>query len=224
MKSKPKNHSTPIGNVNVKFDLFAQDLKNRIVVDIQHERFSDHYDRFLHYLMVALLEQVAKAENYRPPLTVYTIVVLTSGDKHKKDVAIIDFDPRDLEGTRLNEIPHKVIYLCPKYVTDKTPEPLREWLLAINDSLDEEVDESLYTHPQIRQVFDIIERDSVTPQERAEMFEESHAEELRLQDMEQSIGQVIRSMSEKGLEPEEIADLTSLPLDDVQTLLVLDEN
>ena len=38
-----KSFDPPIGRVDIKFDLFAQDLQNRIVVDIQHERFSDHY-------------------------------------------------------------------------------------------------------------------------------------------------------------------------------------
>jgi hypothetical protein len=44
------------------------------------------------------LEQVASAKNYHPKLTVYTIVVLTSGDRHKVDRATIDFDPKDPDG------------------------------------------------------------------------------------------------------------------------------
>ncbi len=191
-----KSFAPPIGNVDVKFDLFAQDLKNRIVVDIQHERFSDHYDRFLHYHCVALLEQVANADNYRPHLTVYTIVVLTSGDHHKTDIAIIDFDPHDLRGNALGEIGHKVIYLCPKYVSDQTPAPLREWLLAIDDSLDETVDASQYERAEIRQLFDIIQKDRVTPTERAEMFEETHQEELKQSSFAQGL--------EKGREEGEI--------------------
>lgn len=191
-----KSFAPPIGNVDVKFDLFAQDLKNRIVVDIQHERFSDHYDRFLHYHCVALLEQVANADNYRPHLTVYTIVVLTSGDHHKTDIAVIDFDPHDLHGNALGEIGHKVIYLCPKYVSDQTPAPLREWLLAIDDSLDETVDASQYARAEIRQIFDIIQKDRVTPTERAEMFEEAHQEELKQSSFAQGL--------EKGWEEGEI--------------------
>jgi len=165
-----KSFKPPIGNVNVEFDLFAQDIKNRIVVDIQHERYSDHYDRFLHYQMVAILEQVKKSKNYRPDLTVYTIVVLTSGDKHKTDVAVTDFDPRDLKGNSLGEIPHKVIYLSPKYVNEETPESIREWLMAIDDSLDGEVDESQYKHPEIQRVFDIIKESGVSAYEQQKIF------------------------------------------------------
>ncbi|MDM8527532.1 hypothetical protein QUF58_04900, partial [Anaerolineales bacterium HSG24] len=50
-----KSFSPPIGRVDARFDLFAEDEKNRLVVDIQHVRYGDHYDRFLHYHCVAIL-------------------------------------------------------------------------------------------------------------------------------------------------------------------------
>jgi len=128
---KDKSYDPPIGSVSTKFDLYAEDKKNRIVVDMQHVRFADHYQRFLHYHCAALLEQVVKAKDYRAPLKVFTIVILTSGDRHKKDVATIDFDPKDRKGEPLGEIDHKIIYLCPKYLQDDTPKLYREWLEAI---------------------------------------------------------------------------------------------
>ena len=76
-----KSFSPIVGHVNSRFDLFAEDKKNRIIVDIQHKRYSDHYDRFLHYHCVALIEQISSSTNYKPDMNVYTIVVLTSGDK-----------------------------------------------------------------------------------------------------------------------------------------------
>ena len=39
-----KSLDPPIGNVDVKFDLFAQDLKNRIIVDIQQHRVTTGVD------------------------------------------------------------------------------------------------------------------------------------------------------------------------------------
>lgn len=223
-----KSFDPPIGRVDIKYDLYAQDLKNRIVVDIQHERFSDHYDRFLHYQMAAILDQISSAENYRPPLSVYTIVVLTSGDKHKTDVAITDFDPHSLKNEPLGEIPHKVLYLSPKYVNDETPPPYREWLLAINDSLDESVDESQYTKPEIRQIFGIIEKDAITPTERARMIEESHSDELKQtsfeQGIEQGVEQLIRTMHANGVEATSIASMTELSLAQVQSILDQENN
>ncbi|MCP4110961.1 MAG: hypothetical protein GY749_36470 [Desulfobacteraceae bacterium] len=167
-----KSFQPTVGKIDTKFDLFAEDRENRVVVDIQHMRLPDHYHRFLYYHCIALIEMVTSSKDYTPGLSVYTIVVLTSGDRHKKDVGITDFDPKDTEGRPFNEIPHKIIYLCPKYVNDKTPGPYREWMLAINDSLDEEVDESKYKHPDIRKLFELIEKDMITPKEYAAMKNE----------------------------------------------------
>ena len=92
-------------------------------------------------------------------MQVFTLVVLTSGDKYKNDISIIDFDPHDLQGQPLGEIPHKVLYICPKYLNDKTPKQYREWMLAIADSLDEEVDETQYSLREVQKIFDYIEKD-----------------------------------------------------------------
>ncbi|MBE9561859.1 MAG: PD-(D/E)XK nuclease family transposase [Proteobacteria bacterium] len=175
-----KTYTPPIGNVAVKFDLYAEDKKNRIIVDIQHVRFPDHYHRFLHYHCAALLEQIASSGNYQPDLRVFTFVILTSGDKHKKDISIIDFDPKDLQGNPIDEIPHKVIYICPKYLDKSTtPKKYHEWLEAIEDSLDEQVDESHYSSPEIQQVFDLIEKKQVTPEELAIMIDEYGIEQIK---------------------------------------------
>jgi hypothetical protein len=54
-----KSFNPPIGRVASRFDLFAEDPQNRVIVDIQHVRFADHDDAFLHYHCAAILEQVA---------------------------------------------------------------------------------------------------------------------------------------------------------------------
>jgi hypothetical protein len=113
-----KSFSPVIGNVDSRFDLFAEDKKNRIVVDIQHKRLADHYDRFLHYHCATLLEQVTNAYDYKPRRQVLTLVVLTSGDRHKTDISITDFEPKTLAGKGLGETQHKVIYIAPKYATE----------------------------------------------------------------------------------------------------------
>ena len=195
-----KSFDTPIGKVIPRFDLFAQDTKNRVIVDIQHARFQDHYDRFLHYHCVALLEQIASSKSYRPDLKVFTLVVLTSGDHHKKDISIIDFDPKDLNGNPIGEIPHKIIYICPKYVNDNTPEPFREWMEAILDSLDEQVDESHYHNPEIRKIFDYIEKDQISAEERTKMIDEYDEEELKRETFNKGKAAGIQEGLKEGLE------------------------
>jgi len=229
-----KSFEPIIVRVDSRFDLFAEDKTNRIIVDIQHVRSADHYDRFLHYHCVALLEQVANAKNYSPDLTVYTIVVLTSGDRHKVDMAMIDFDPKDRQGNPLGEIHHKIIYLCPKYVSEETPASYRQWLEAIDDSLDEEVDETRYDSPCIQDVFKLIERSSISPQELAGMKEEYNLEEVqekkylagRKEGVEEGLEKgkekekltIAKTMLKKGLEPELIHEITGISLVRLQAL------
>ncbi|WP_394752883.1 PD-(D/E)XK nuclease family transposase [Crenothrix sp.] len=209
-----KSFKPTVGYVDSRFDLFAQDDKNRIIVDIQHAQNADHYDRFLHYHCVALLEQIAKAKNYRPALKVFTIVVLTSGDRHQKDVLTIDFDPKDLQGNGVNEIPHKVLYLCPKYVNDNTPKAYREWLAAIQDTLDEEVDESHYHDAMIQKTFDSIEKDGITPTERAAMFEEYNQREL----INAQVANIVKNLRAMGLDEHAIINATGLTSEDIAAL------
>jgi predicted transposase/invertase (TIGR01784 family) len=194
-----KTFTNPIGNVNSRFDLFAEDKKNRTIVDIQHVRFPDHYDRFLHYHCAAILEQVTSSETYHPTLQVFTIVVLTSSDKHKTDISIIDFDPKDLQNNSLKEIPHKVIYVCPKYVNEQTPQPYREWLQAINDSLDGEVDETLYQRVEIQKIFSLIEKNQISPQEYARMKDEYGYEQIGRDQFNKGVEKGVEKGIEKGI-------------------------
>lgn len=217
-----KEFDPPVGYVKPRFDLFAEDSKQRIVVDIQHGRTGDHYDRFLYYHCVALLEQVAKAENYRPPLKVFTVVVLTSGDRHQTPISVTDFDPHDLDGRPLHEIPHKVIYLCPKYVAAETPEPYREWLRAIDDTLDEKVDETQYQQVAIHKLFDAIRRDHLSPEERASMIDQFHLEELQQTKLEEGKmiqrKEIARALLEKGVAADIIAETTGLSQEELRLL------
>ena len=180
-----KSFSPVIGNVDSRFDLFAEDKKNRVIIDIQHRRYDDHYDRFLHYHCAALLEQAVSHANYKPKMQVYTLVVLTSGDLHKTDLSITDFEPKRLDGSGIGETQHKVIYICPKYVNEHTPEPYQEWLRAIDDSLDEQVEETNFHNQFIQEIFTLIKKDSTTPQEYARMKQE-YSDEKYINDQKQA--------------------------------------
>lgn len=195
-----KSFESAIGSVDSRFDLFAEDKVNRIIVDIQHRRYLDHYHRFLHYHCAALLEQVVNAKDYRPNLVVYTIVVLTGGDRYQEDMLQIEFDPKNRHGKGIGEIPHKILYLCPKYVNDETPQAWREWLLAINDSLDGEVNLDDYQNACVQKVLQLIEKDHITPTEHARMKDEYSEEQLRLKEWEEAIEKSKQEGIELGLE------------------------
>ncbi|ALG68400.1 Rpn family recombination-promoting nuclease/putative transposase [Beggiatoa leptomitoformis] len=196
-----KSFDPPIGGVDSRFDLYAEDKKNRVIVDIQHRRYKDYYDRFLHYHCAALLEQISNAKSYSPALTVFTIVVLTSGTKEDCAIAEINFDPVDIEtNQRLNRIHHRILYLSPKQITDKTREPCREWLLMIQDSLDEQIDESAYHKSEILKVLNLIKTDGLTPQDRARMKDEYSLEELMLKEKTEEFHVGVKVGIEKGIQ------------------------
>jgi hypothetical protein len=158
---------------------------------------------------------------------VFTIVVLTSGDRHKVDMATLDFDPKDRAGNPLGEINHKILYLCPKYVSDETPQPYRQWLQAIDDSLDEEVDETRYDNQIIQDIFTLIERSAISPQEMAGMKEEYNLEEVQhkkyLAGVEKGEQRrqlaIAKNMLKEGLDSKMIHKVTGVPLDILKTLL-----
>ncbi len=213
-----KSFKPTIGYVDSRFDLFAQDEKNRIIVDIQHGQNENHYDRFLHYHCAALLEQIPKGESYLHKLRVFTIVVLTSNDRHQKDVLTVDFDPKDLQGKGVNEIPHKVIYLCPKHVNENTPKAYKEWMDAIKDTLDGKVEESDYHNVMIQKIFNSIEKDGITPTERYEMFEEYDRREFMEKKKKNGIKKVAKNMLDEGFALEIITKLTSLTPAEIENL------
>jgi hypothetical protein len=202
-----KQFAPPIGKVDCRFDLFAEDKKNRVVVDIQHARYQDHYDAYLHYHCAAILEQIAKgSDNYRPPLRVLTVVVLTSGDRHKREIATIDFDPKDRDGNPLGEISHKVVYLCPKYADDRTPSELREWLRVIDQSLSKEVNENEHTRPEIQELLAAIREEDVSPKELAKLIEEAnHLDTLRRTTAELEEEKAARKREQEAREREQAA-------------------
>ena len=195
-----KSFSPVIGKIDTCFDLFAEDEKQRIIVEIQHVKNSDHYERFLYYHCVAILEQATKSKTYKSESNVYTIVILTSGDKHKTDMLEIDFDPKNRDGKGVGEINHKLLFFCPKYINDKTPEPFREWLKAIDDSLDNNIDESKYHNTNIQEIFNIIKEDNISPQELAKMKEEYSLEEYKQKEIEEKKEEWLLEGLEKGLE------------------------
>lgn len=195
-----KSFPNTIGNIANHFDLFDEDKVNRIIVNIQHGRHADHYHRFLHYHCAALLEQAFQAKDYRPALAVYTIVVLTSGDKHARDMAMIDFDPKERHGVGLGEIPHKILYLCPKYLNDETPEAWQEWMLAINDSLDEQVDESAYRNQCVQKVLRSIRKATLSPEDHARMKDEYREDELRKEERKKALQEGIQKGMQEGIE------------------------
>jgi predicted transposase/invertase (TIGR01784 family) len=220
----------PVGNVATKFDLFAEDKKNRIIIEVQHAHYSDSYERFVYYQCSAMVETIASSSDYTFPVTVITFVFFTNKKTPSPDSGIVvhDFEPRDfVTGKLLDKVyqyKHKLIFVFTKDNTHvDIPQSCREWMLAIDDSLDEEVNEADYTNPSIQELFQVIEKNKITPEERAHMKEEHNREEGEMKAFlkggQKALRETAHNLKALGtLTEKQIASATGLSLEVVKTL------
>ena len=83
---------------------------------------------------------------------------------------------------------------------------------AIADSLDEKVDESKYQRDIVRRVFSLIEKDMISPEERAKMIEEYHLEEGKRTAFSEGVEKGVKKGLEEGMKKEKIQTAKSLLL------------
>ncbi len=220
----------PVGNVGTK--LFAED--NRVIVEVQHAHYSDNYERFVYSQCSAMVKTIASSGIYKFPVTLITLVFFTKKKNISPDSGIIvhDFGPRNfVTGELLTDIyphKHKLFFVFTNDSThEKTPKPYREWMQAIHDSLDKQVDEAKYTNPSIQTLFDVIEKDKITPEERARMKEEDNQAEAETRKFKEGKNEGVREEKENTvrnlkangkLTEEEIASITGLTLEIVKAL------
>ncbi len=176
------SYPQPIGHVKIEYDLYAEDTERRIIVEIQHIREQDFFDRFLHYHMVSLVEQAESHEKYRMTRDVFTLVLLTTAPKEKDlrfSVAVSDMDPISEQGTRLGVYRHRLVFLNPRIINEKTPKGARAWLELIADSLDGEVDEEAYPDPMMQRALRSSVLARVSPEELAHIKDEAAWEDTK---------------------------------------------
>ena len=102
---------------------------------------------------------------------------------------------------------------------------------AINDTLDEEVDESQYPEGVIQKLFESIRRDHLSPEERARMIEEYHQEELQQTKFDEGKQEGVKEGEKKkavqvarnllktgGLDIQSIAAMTELSEEEVKSM------
>ena len=97
---------------------------------------------------------------------------------------------------------------------------------AINDTLDEEVDESQYPEGVIQKLFESIRRDHLSPEERARMIEEYNQEELQQTKFEEGVKEgekkekqlIAKNLLLKGIAPDLVAEATGLSVMEISEL------
>lgn len=223
-----------VGYVRIKYDLFAEDTTHRTIVEVQHIKQQDFFDRFLYYHLIGLVEQARTYQGYRFGRAVYTIIVLTSQSDDKSiefSHAVQDMSFLTEFGQRFSPYPHRLIVLAPRNVNAQTPAGIKEWLTLIKDSLDTRVDEGDYPSALFQEIIAAIKRNTITPdelayikdQESASMTEASKLQEAREEGVKAGVkaGKVAiaRTMKQMGTPAAFIAQVTDLSEAEIEQLV-----
>ena len=195
------------------------------MVEIQHVKEHHFYDRFLYYHLINLIEQVKNSKAYQFDRTVYTIVVLTSPYSETEidfSVAITDFNPVNEFSRKVDVYPHQLVFVVPRMVNDKTPSGIKAWLELVLDSLDGEMDESLYNSPIFERVIDAVKLDNISPAERRVLKDEESWEDTLIDENDRGRQEeritITRALISEGISTEVIARTTGIPEAEIEKL------
>jgi hypothetical protein len=223
-----KAFAEPVANVATKFDLFAEDKKNRIIVEAQHANYGDNFERFFYYHQIAMAETIASSENDRFPKTVYTLVFFTDrlSPADGKNILVHDAQMRDfvddevVKGVFLRK--HRLFFIFTKdpEADTRVPKECREWIKAIHETLSGTVCQTEYSNVQIKRLFERIAADKTTPEERAKMKDERNQKELVDVAVHEKLVKTAKELMrlEDKLSNQSIASVTGLSLKEIQDL------
>ncbi|MEM7539300.1 MAG: Rpn family recombination-promoting nuclease/putative transposase [Chloroflexota bacterium] len=174
------SYSEPVGNVDVIYDIFAEDTDKRVVVEIQHVKEEDFFSRFLHYHMLSIVEQVTSHEAYeRGALwakTVYTIVVLASVPRDGSmnfSYGTLPMHVTDEHGVIHTIANHKLIFMNARNVNEKTPSAVKPWLEFMKDTFRGEINEDQYASPTFKELIDNIQKTTMSSSMSAAIKDET---------------------------------------------------
>ena len=165
-----------VARVKVAYDLFAEDEHHRTIVELQHIRDDETYDRFLYYHCIGLAEQVVSSERYTLERDVYTLVLLTRWPQEERlryGRAICELDPVTDEGKKLGVYRHRLVFVNVKAPADRLPVALRPLLALMEDTLDGKVDEGKYPDEISKRILGQIQRAHLSPEENAKLKDEA---------------------------------------------------
>ncbi|MEM7534482.1 MAG: PD-(D/E)XK nuclease family transposase [Chloroflexota bacterium] len=177
-----KKFAPPVGKVDIAYDIFVDDPKNRIVIEIQRVRYGNHYDRFFYYFLIAIIEQVKSHKTYTMDRTVYTIVWLTQQvhDKtYQKSILTNTIETKTHTGEVINVYPHRLIFLNPHYADAETPKGVADWMNLVVESLKHPTNPELnYERDIFHKAMALIAEDGLNPTERAKILDENTYEDV----------------------------------------------
>lgn len=218
-----KSFQPKLGNINFKYDIFAEDIKKRVVIEIQKVEYDHNFDRFLHYHLQAITEQQRSSEDYTVDKTVYTIVLMTAPYKinkktkemFKDEVLISSLNPRNLKGIERPLFNHQLIYLNPNYKGNDTPTNYRDWLDLIYESIHHPENPQINIENEgIRRVLEIINYDNISSEE----WEQAKIEVGKRKVIQLQIYEIAKNAILENLDNALIEKITKLTIDEIETL------
>ncbi|MEM6964797.1 MAG: PD-(D/E)XK nuclease family transposase [Bacteroidota bacterium] len=166
-----------VSAIKFRMDLFAEDTKNRTVVEIQKVDYDYTYDRFAHYFLANLIDMQRSSKDYSFEKDVYVIVVVTAayriselnGKPIKDDVLVTNINPMNLAGHERKMTNHRMIILNTTNVKDSTPKATKDWMDLIIESMENPDNPQVnMENPNIVKAVKLASIDRLTPEQLAE--------------------------------------------------------
>jgi hypothetical protein len=222
-----KKFTPQIGYIDFELDIFAETVDKRIVIEIQRVEYDSNFDRFLHYFLMVIAEQQKRSKAYGIDQTVYVVVILTApytisqknGQPIKDEVLLMTLNPRTLTGEARDLYGHQFMCLNPNHSNDSTPQPIRDWLDLIYQSIHNPERAVINQNNEgIRRAAELISFENLTPVERA-LKKNKEAAQITVAYIENAkLIENAKASILKDYDDQTIADITGLPLTTIEQL------
>jgi nitrogen regulatory protein PII-like uncharacterized protein len=222
-----KSFQPKLGSINFKYDIFAEDTKKRVIVEIQKVEYDYNFDRFLHYHLQAITEQQRTSMDYSVARTVYTIVVMTAPYKidgntrelYRDEVLISSLNPKNLKGIERKIYNHELVFLNANYKDAETPQNYRDWLDLIYESIHHPENPQINIKNEgIKRAFEMISYENLTPEEWEQSKLEASKQKVIALMREEGVLQVALNAIIEGANDEFISKITKLTTDTIRRL------
>jgi hypothetical protein len=216
-----------LGNIAFKYDIFAEDVKRRIVIEIQKVEYDHNFDRFLHYHLQAITEQQRSSEDYSVEKTVYTIVVITAPYKvnaktnelYKDEVLVSNLNPKNLKGVERNIFNHQLIYLNPNYKGQDTPTNYRDWLDLIYESIHNPENPQInIKNLGVKRATEIVSYENISPDEWEQAKIEASKRKVITLEREEERNEIAKNLISLGLDNSVISKATGITVEQIEQL------
>jgi hypothetical protein len=224
-----KEFHKPVGNVKVKFDLFAEDEKNRTIVEAQHVNYSQNFERFYYYHLIAITETIKSSQDYHFPKTVYTLIFFTDRlspvpgcNILVHDTEVKKLDDNEIVKENIFPLKHRLFYIFTKAPDADTgmPEERREWVQAIHETLKGWVYLHQFRTPEIKMLFQRLKTEDTSPELHTKMMDERMEKERENELIKKERRQFARDllMDNPTTTNLKIAQLARLSLTEIENL------